>query len=87
MTNVHVLGAAERLRHHQQLLITTYSSQLTPILHRLADRTKGEIIPVVWYATDAQVTGVQHLEMARMILIAENPRLLYGQASPKPSYH
>ncbi|KAL4776635.1 hypothetical protein BDW60DRAFT_224247 [Aspergillus nidulans var. acristatus] len=70
------LSEYERLRHHQQLLITTYSSQLTPILHRLADRTKGEIFPVVWYATDAQVTGVQHLEMARMILIAENPRLL-----------
>ncbi|KAL4748985.1 hypothetical protein BDW72DRAFT_195233 [Aspergillus terricola var. indicus] len=67
---------AERLRHHQQRLITTYSTQLTPILHRLADTSRGEIFPTVWYATDAQVTGVQHLEMARMILIAENPRLL-----------
>ncbi|KAL4816680.1 hypothetical protein BDW67DRAFT_190705 [Aspergillus spinulosporus] len=70
------LSEYERLRHQQQQLIITYSSQLTPILHRLADRTNGEIFPTVWYATDAQVTGVQHLEMARMILIAENPRLL-----------
>ncbi|KAL4757926.1 uncharacterized protein BDW70DRAFT_152961 [Aspergillus foveolatus] len=70
------LSEYERLRQQQQQLITAYSSQLTPILHRLADRTKGEIFPTVWYATDAQVTCVQHLEMARMILIAENPRLL-----------
>ncbi|KAL4733488.1 hypothetical protein BDV11DRAFT_175635 [Aspergillus similis] len=70
------LSEYERLRHQQQQLITTYSSQLTPILHKLADKSKGEIFPTVWYATDAQVTGVQHLEMARMILIAENPRLL-----------
>ncbi|KAL4908483.1 hypothetical protein BDW74DRAFT_175166 [Aspergillus multicolor] len=65
----------ERLKAHQQYLIFTYSSHLTPILQKPADRSKGEIFPTVWYTTDAQVTGVQHLEMARIILIAENPHL------------
>ncbi|KAL6228893.1 hypothetical protein BDW75DRAFT_250499 [Aspergillus navahoensis] len=72
----------ERLRRHQEQLVTTHSCYLTPILEKPADRSKGEIFPTIWYATDAQVTGVQHLEMARMILIAENPRLL-GKGVPR----
>ncbi|KAL5336029.1 hypothetical protein BJX70DRAFT_410086 [Aspergillus crustosus] len=65
----------ERLRTHQNQLISDYSAHFIPILQKPADTTKGEIFPTVWYATDAQVTGVQHLELARMILTAENPRL------------
>ncbi|KAL4971592.1 hypothetical protein BDW66DRAFT_164977 [Aspergillus desertorum] len=81
--NVRVWGVEERLRYHQQQLITTHSCYLTPILQRPADRSKGEVFPTVWYSTDAQVTGMQHLEMARMILIAENPRLFKSHGSRK----
>ncbi|KAL4923587.1 uncharacterized protein BDV17DRAFT_276605 [Aspergillus undulatus] len=65
----------ERLRTHQQQLITTYASHILPMLQKPVDKAKGEIFPTVWYTTPWQVTGVQHLELARMILIAENPRL------------
>ncbi|BCS27073.1 uncharacterized protein APUU_60121S [Aspergillus puulaauensis] len=65
----------ERLKHHQQQLISSYSPHLLPLLQTRADKSKGEIFPTVWYTTDAQVTGAQHLDLARMILIAENPRL------------
>ncbi|KAL4790945.1 hypothetical protein BDV19DRAFT_401637 [Aspergillus venezuelensis] len=65
----------DRLKNHQQYLITTYTPHLTPILQKHPDKSKGEIFPTVWYTTDSQVTGAQHLELARMILIAENPRL------------
>ncbi|OJJ05780.1 hypothetical protein ASPVEDRAFT_55587 [Aspergillus versicolor CBS 583.65] len=65
----------ERLKQHQQQLLSEYSTHLLPILQKPADKSKGEIFPTVWYTTDEQVTGAQHLELARMILIAENPRL------------
>lgn len=67
----------ERLKQHQQQLISSYSTHLLPLLQTRADKSKGEIFPTVWYTTDAQVTGAQHLDLARMILIAENPRLQY----------
>ncbi|KAL4938055.1 hypothetical protein BDV06DRAFT_232125 [Aspergillus oleicola] len=65
----------ERLKHHQTHLITTYTPHLLPILQKPPEKSKGDIFPTVWYTTDSQVTGAQHLELARMILIAENPRL------------
>ncbi|KAL2846368.1 hypothetical protein BJY01DRAFT_234623 [Aspergillus pseudoustus] len=65
----------ERLKHQQQTLISDYSTHFIPILQGFPDKSKGEIFPTVWFATDAQVTGVQHLELARMILTAENPTL------------
>ncbi|KAL4957608.1 hypothetical protein BDW69DRAFT_180393 [Aspergillus filifer] len=65
----------ERLKMHQQRLVTTYSTHLLPILQKPPEKSKGGIFPTVWYTTDSQVTGAQHLELARMILIAENPHL------------
>ncbi|KAL4863651.1 hypothetical protein BDV12DRAFT_189542 [Aspergillus spectabilis] len=65
----------DRLKLRQQQLISDCSAHFMPILQKAADKGKGEIFPTVWYSTDSQVTGVQHLELARMILIAENPRL------------
>ncbi|ODM22537.1 hypothetical protein SI65_00125 [Aspergillus cristatus] len=65
----------ERLNNHQEHLMQTYKAHLIPILSRKADKSKGEIFPTVWYTSDAQVTATQHLELARMILIAESPHL------------
>lgn len=72
----------ERLNTHQQQLMQTYKTHLIPILSRKADKSKGEIFPTVWYTSDAQVTATQHLELARMILIAESPHLTYILLSP-----
>jgi hypothetical protein len=33
------------------------------------------MFPTIWYSFDAQVTAIQHLKLAEMILIAESPYL------------
>ncbi|KAF7616620.1 hypothetical protein F9C07_1651442 [Aspergillus flavus] len=49
--------------------------EFVPILDNKADKSKGEIFSTVWYCSSAQVFGAQHYEIARMILIAENPNI------------
>lgn len=51
--------------------------ELEPILELEADRARGQVFPTVWYSFDVQVTAIQHFQLARMILIAENPNLEY----------
>jgi hypothetical protein len=63
------------LTEQQRQLTQHCLSQVAPLLERKADKTKGEIFPTVWYSSDAEMTGVQHFELARMILIAEDPNL------------
>ncbi|KAJ5087114.1 hypothetical protein NUU61_008421 [Penicillium alfredii] len=67
-----------RLRSQQQQLECKYIEELKPLLYQKADRSKGHIFPTVWYFFDSQVTGVQHLELAKMILIAASPHLRNG---------
>ncbi|KAE8150391.1 hypothetical protein BDV25DRAFT_154504 [Aspergillus avenaceus] len=64
-----------RLKGQLQLFTTTFKTEFVPILEKQADKSKGEIFPTVWYCTNAQVIGAQHYELARIILIAENPNL------------
>ncbi|PYI09843.1 hypothetical protein BO78DRAFT_307420 [Aspergillus sclerotiicarbonarius CBS 121057] len=65
----------ERLMLRHQKLKDKYHTELAPILERRADRLRGEIFPTIWYGSDDQVTAVQHLELAGMILTAQNPHL------------
>lgn len=64
-----------RLKSLQQQLEFDYANEITPILEKSADASKNEVFPIIWYASDAQVTGAQHLELAKMVLIAEHPIL------------
>lgn len=63
------------LRHRK--LKHDYHSELAPIFEKKADRSRGELFPTIWYSSDEQVTAVQHLEIASMILTAQNPYLSY----------
>ncbi|CAI7640732.1 unnamed protein product [Penicillium glandicola] len=65
----------EHLRARQQQLHHDYLHELTPILEQNSDRARGNMFPTVWYSFDAQVTAIQHLKLAEMILIAESPYL------------
>ncbi|RAK97950.1 uncharacterized protein BO80DRAFT_413605 [Aspergillus ibericus CBS 121593] len=65
----------ERLMLRHQKLREEYHTGLAPILERRADRLRGELFPTIWYSSDDQVTAVQHLELAGMILTAQNPHL------------
>lgn len=63
------------LRHRK--LKHDYRSELAPIFEKKADRSRGELFPAIWYSSDEHVTAVQHLEIANMILTAQNPYLSY----------
>ncbi|CAI7671763.1 unnamed protein product [Penicillium palitans] len=65
----------EKLKAKQHQLHQHYLHELEPILEQDADRARGNIFPTIWYSFDAQVTAIQHLKLAEMILIAESPYL------------
>jgi hypothetical protein len=52
-------------------------TRYVPILERPPDKAKGEVFPTVWYGSDLVVIGVQHVMIAKMVLIAEDPSLRY----------
>ena len=49
-----------------------------PILHKGADKSKGDIFPTLWYASNMEVTTIQQAIMAKSVLLAENPILKYA---------
>ncbi|KAJ5085066.1 hypothetical protein N7532_009837 [Penicillium argentinense] len=59
----------------EQKLVQESSGAMEPILELKANRANGQVFPTVWYGLDVQATAVQHLQLAQMILIAENPQL------------
>ena len=59
----------------QYHLRESFIDQIQPLLEKKPDKFKGELFPTIWYNTDAEITGIQHFELARMILIAEDPNL------------
>ncbi|KAJ5269519.1 hypothetical protein N7497_009738 [Penicillium chrysogenum] len=65
----------EKLKAKQQQLYHDHFHELEPILEQNADRARGNMFPTIWYSFDAQVTAIQHLKLAEMILIAESPYL------------
>jgi hypothetical protein len=48
---------------------------LKPLLDLKPKKSKGEVFPTIWYSFDVQVTAIQHLRLAQLILTAENPQL------------
>ncbi|KAI3537996.1 hypothetical protein CSPX01_09793 [Colletotrichum filicis] len=77
-------GEWERLRVEESILAVECTRQFIPIMQRPADRSQGEIFPLVWYGSDVEVTALQHFILARMILLAEDPSLQYADASLPP---
>jgi len=50
--------------------------EFAPLLEKGPDHANDEIFPTIWYTSHAQVTAMQHLDLAKMILIAEDPKIL-----------
>ncbi|KAE8383204.1 hypothetical protein BDV26DRAFT_277407 [Aspergillus bertholletiae] len=63
------------LKERLHSISTELMPEFVPILEKKADKSKGEVFSTVWYCSSAQVFGAQHYEIARMILIAENPNI------------
>ena len=67
--------APDRLKAQEETPQTECCSHFTPVLKREADKSRGEVFPLIWYASDGEVTATQHFILARTVLIAENPSL------------
>jgi hypothetical protein len=65
----------ERLVNQQDHLERDVLADYQPIFYREADKSKGEIFPVIWYSSTIEVTSIQQAKIARSILLAENPSL------------
>ncbi|KAJ5105077.1 hypothetical protein NUU61_002424 [Penicillium alfredii] len=46
-----------------------------PIYTRDPDRSRGEVFPELWYLNNCHVAGLQHLDLARILLTVYNPKL------------
>jgi hypothetical protein len=68
---------AERLKQQERHLDQHTVEGLAPILFRAPDRANGEVFPAIWYASSMALIGMQHLMVAKMIMIAESPFLGY----------
>lgn len=50
-------------------------ASFNPIYSRDPDRTLGQVFPELWYLNDCHVTGIEHLEIARIVLAVQNPNI------------
>jgi hypothetical protein len=50
-------------------------TSLEPIYYRDPDPAAGEVFPEIWYLADCHVAGVQHLELARILLCVYDPSI------------
>lgn len=46
-----------------------------PIYYRPPDTAKQEVFPEIWYLSDCHVAGIQHVELARIMLAVCNPSM------------
>ncbi|CAG8381719.1 unnamed protein product [Penicillium salamii] len=50
-------------------------SSFNPVYARDPDPARGEVFPELWYLNNCHVAGLQHLDLARILLAVYNPRL------------
>ncbi|KAL2292511.1 hypothetical protein FJTKL_09474 [Diaporthe vaccinii] len=68
----------DRLKAQEEALETDCFSHFTPVIKREADKSRGEVFPLIWYASDGEVTATQHFILAKTVLTAENPNLKHS---------
>ncbi|KIL92214.1 hypothetical protein FAVG1_04622 [Fusarium avenaceum] len=65
----------QKLKEQEEYLDQHVCGRFTPILFRPPDRVSGEVFPTMWYASPIALTGMQHMMIAKMILVGESPFL------------
>lgn len=65
------------LREQEKILEEEVATQFKPLMWLPPDREKGEVFPTIWFRSVAAITAMQHMMLARMILIAESPFLAW----------
>ncbi|RGP72905.1 hypothetical protein FLONG3_6543 [Fusarium longipes] len=64
-----------KLKKQEEYLDEFVTGRFTPILYRPPDKACGEVFPIMWFASPIALTGMQHMMIAKMILVAESPFL------------
>jgi hypothetical protein len=75
MTSAHSIARYEELIAFDALWAELGPASFTPMYSREPDRSRGEVFPELWYLNDCHVTGIQHLEIARILLAVYNPQV------------
>jgi hypothetical protein len=73
--NFHNLERYEELVEFDRKWVEHRPLSFSPIYTKDADRAAGEVFPEIWYLTDCHVTGVQHVELSRILLAVYNPKI------------
>ncbi|PHH89504.1 hypothetical protein CDD83_5947 [Cordyceps sp. RAO-2017] len=74
-----------RLVKQQEHLERQVLATFRPTYQRAADKSKGEIFPIIWYGSNIEVTSVQLGLIAKAVLVAENPLLNRAQPTSRAS--
>ncbi|KAL6915458.1 hypothetical protein FSST1_006953 [Fusarium sambucinum] len=74
-----------RLQKQGETLEEEALREYQPFYVRPADRSNGEIFPIIWYSSALEVTSMQLCIIAKMVLMAENP-FLGGNSSTRAQW-
>ncbi|WXC44474.1 hypothetical protein QX201_004208 [Fusarium graminearum] len=69
----------QNLKEQEEYLDQYVTPCFAPILHRPPDKISGDVFPTIWFASPIALTGMQHMMIAKMILIAESPLISQEQ--------
>ena len=61
------------LKQHEKMWPEVLPASFEPIYYRDPDRSKGEVFPEICYLADCHVTGVQHVDLAKILLAVYDP--------------
>jgi hypothetical protein len=75
MTSAYRIARYKELVAFDALWAELAPASFMPIYAREPDRSRGEVFPELWYLNDCHVAGVQHLEIARILLAVYNPNI------------
>jgi hypothetical protein len=74
-----------KLKDEESVIESELREDFNPILSLPPKKEAGEVFPTIWYRSTFAVTGMQHLKIAQMILLAESPSI--GFIFPSPVLH
>ncbi|KAB8237441.1 uncharacterized protein BDW43DRAFT_297746 [Aspergillus alliaceus] len=74
-TRSHTLKEYGQLWDYSQEWQRMVPPTFNPIYSRQPERSKGEVFPELWYLDDCIVTAIQHWHLARILLLAFDPRV------------
>lgn len=63
------------LRDAEKRWTEALPTSFEPIYYRDPDFSAGEVFPEIWYLADCHVAGVQHVELARILLCVYDPSI------------